>query len=77
MNFWEFAAENPWSTFFLSVVVYYVLRVLLIFCINRPLRAMNIRKHGWPPQHCDADGDFRAATDECAEDTTGSRSKRR
>lgn len=26
---------------------------------NRTLRAINIRKHGWPPPHCDADGDPR------------------
>jgi len=22
------------------------------------IRGYNIRKHGWPPEHCDADGDF-------------------
>jgi hypothetical protein len=26
---------------------------------NRAMRCLNIRKHGWPPPHCDADGDFR------------------
>ncbi len=26
---------------------------------NRILRHWNIRKHGYPPAHCDADGDFR------------------
>jgi len=25
---------------------------------NRALRHRNIMKHGYPPQHCDADGDF-------------------
>jgi hypothetical protein len=25
---------------------------------NRTLRHWNIRKHGYPPSHCDADGDF-------------------
>lgn len=25
---------------------------------NRTLRHGNIRKHGYPPEHCDADGDF-------------------
>ena len=32
---------------------------LLMVVINRPLRHMNIRKHGYPPAHCDADGDFK------------------
>lgn len=26
---------------------------------NRTLRHWNIRKHGYPPAHCDADGDFK------------------
>lgn len=26
---------------------------------NRSLRHWNIRKHGYPPSHCDADGDFK------------------
>lgn len=32
---------------------------ILIHLINRPLRHWNIQKHGWPPPHCDADGDFK------------------
>lgn len=32
---------------------------LLSFAINRPLRHWTIRKHGYPPSHCDADGDFK------------------
>ena len=32
---------------------------VLIFAINRPLRHWTIRKHGYPPKHCDADGDFK------------------
>jgi Na+/serine symporter len=32
---------------------------VLIFVINRPLRHWTIRKHGYPPSHCDADGDFK------------------
>jgi hypothetical protein len=27
--------------------------------VNRFLRHWNIRKHGYPPAHCDADGDFK------------------
>ncbi len=32
---------------------------IIIFAINRPLRHWTIRKHGYPPNHCDADGDFK------------------
>ena len=32
---------------------------LIVISINRPLRHWNIRKHGYPPIHCDADGDFK------------------
>jgi len=32
---------------------------LIIIIINRFLRHWNIRKHGYPPEHCDADGDFK------------------
>jgi hypothetical protein len=28
-------------------------------CWNRFLRHLNIRKHGWPPSHLDADGDWK------------------
>lgn len=36
-----------------------VVTTLIVFIINRPLRHWNIRIHGYPPQHCDADGDFK------------------
>lgn len=26
---------------------------------NRFMRHLNIHKHGYPPAHCDADGDFK------------------
>lgn len=28
-------------------------------CWNRLMRHLNVRKHGWPPAHLDADGDFK------------------
>jgi len=36
---------------------------LIMFLINRPLRHYNINKHGYPPKHCDADGDFKKDND--------------
>ena len=32
---------------------------IIMFIISAPFRYMNIRKHGYPPQHCDADGDIK------------------
>jgi len=37
---------------------------ILNLLINRPLRHANIRKHGYPPTHCDADGDFKDKTND-------------
>jgi hypothetical protein len=31
---------------------------------NRFMRMLNIRKQGWPPPHCDGDGDFKGKDDE-------------
>lgn len=31
---------------------------------NRALRHRNIMKHGYPPEHCDADGDFPEVEDD-------------
>lgn len=39
--------------------ILYILTKFLGFVINRILRYRNIRKYGYPPPHCDADGDFR------------------
>lgn len=60
-DFYKFAADNPWLTFFLAVVLVQGIAQVIIVAINRPLRHWNIRKHGYPPAHCDADGDFKAA----------------
>lgn len=55
MNILQFMVESPLLTFFL---------VLLILCgldemVKTFVRHLNIRKHGWPPSHCDADGYFK------------------
>lgn len=47
---------------FWSFVGYYLILALIANLIanmwNRFWRHFNIRKHGYPPEHCDADGDF-------------------
>jgi len=63
MDIFQFMSDSPFLTFFLACIIGGVVKHIFTMCINRPLRAMNIRKHGWPPEHCDADGDF-ATTEE-------------
>jgi hypothetical protein len=52
----KFMGDHPWLTFFLAL--------LLAEFINRIFRHWNIRKHGYPPAHCDADGDLKEEKDE-------------
>ena len=66
MNLFEFMSDSPWLAFFLAYLGVMVLAkaAQLIFKgFNRIVRHFNIRKCGWPPLHCDADGDFRDAVD--------------
>lgn len=55
MNGWEFMSDSPWLTFFLAVI----LANLLCKSWSMFWRHLNIRKHGWPPEHCDADGSLK------------------
>lgn len=59
MNIYQFMSENPYLTFFLVLIVVQAIAAVLRFLPNRIMRHLNIRKHGYPPAHCDADGDFR------------------
>ena len=55
MTIYQFMSENPFLTFFLVLIVAHAIG----FLFNRIMRHLNIWKHGYPPVHCDADGDFR------------------
>lgn len=57
----KFMGEHPWLTFFLVLIVGEVIVRILVQLPNRVMRHWNIRKHGYPPAHCDADGDFKPA----------------
>lgn len=60
MNIWQFMSDSPWLTFFLAVFVLLPALRLVVWVVGLPFRAVNIRKHGWPPAHLDADGDYKA-----------------
>ena len=55
MDIFAFMSGSPWLTWFLAIIV----SSLIFKIINRMLRTINIYKHGYPPAHCDADGDFK------------------
>ena len=60
MNIFEFMSGSPFLTFAIAFmlvslsvsVVNHLFRVW-----NRMMRMLNIKHHGWPPPHCDADGE--------------------
>lgn len=57
MNIYQFMGEHPLLTFLMLYSILYC----LFLCWNRLMRCLSIRANGWPPPHCDADGDFAKA----------------
>jgi hypothetical protein len=53
--FFTFAADSPVLTFCLF---YMATRTMFLF-YNRTLRTINVAINGWPPEHLDADGDWK------------------
>lgn len=55
MNGYEFMGDY-WLPILLAIYIFarYTFR-----CWSRLLRHLNVRAHGWPPAHLDADGDFK------------------
>lgn len=60
MDIYQFMSDSPILTFFLAVAIGDVVVRVVVNLPNRILRHWNIRKHGYPPAHCDADGDFKS-----------------
>lgn len=59
-DLYTLASEKPWLVFGLALLLVYGLGELVssfFRLLNRITRHLNIRKAGWPPPHCDADGD--------------------
>jgi len=56
MNIYQFMSESPILTFF---IVYFIIQgvgSVIIKVNNKILRAITLFKHGYPPNHWDADG---------------------
>ncbi len=58
MTIIEFFHEHYILAALVIVSVFQIVLTLLFRLPNRFMRHANILKHGWPPSHCDADGDF-------------------
>lgn len=58
MSIYQFISGSPFVACFLAVIIGEVVVRIAVNLPNRILRHWNIRKHGYPPAHCDADGDF-------------------
>jgi len=52
-------SDSPWLTFFLILVIGEIIIRIVVGLPRLILRHLNILNHGWPPVHCDADGDFK------------------
>ena len=63
MTLYDFMSDSPITTIILATMIIPPLSLAIFTLIfrlpNRIMRHWNIRKHGWPPPHCDADGDFK------------------
>lgn len=55
----QFMGAHPILTFFLAIIMAEVVIRVTWGIPNRVMRHWNIHKHGYPPAHCDADGDFK------------------
>lgn len=59
MSLIEYFHEHWFIALCALYLAYFFLFGLFVKLPNRVLRSMTIRKNGWPPAHCDADGDFK------------------
>jgi hypothetical protein len=59
MNLYSFMNESPLTTCILIFIILFFVCNTIFRCFNGLIRHLNIRKHGWPPEHCDADGDIK------------------
>jgi len=56
-GFFKFVGYCIMTGLFLSALL--IPFKMIMFLVNRPLRHYTLRKNGYPPTHCDADGDFK------------------
>jgi len=59
MNAWQVINDSPYLSAIVIVVVALSCLEVAMKGWGRFVRMMILRKHGWPPAHLDADGDFK------------------
>lgn len=59
MNLFEFMSDSPFLSFFLA----YIIAEILLKLGSRAMRSLNVAVRGWPPEHLDADGDWKPEED--------------
>jgi len=60
MNIYDFMSNSPILTFFIVIAIGEV--IVRIF--SRLFRIINLFRNGYPPEYCDADGDFKDKEEE-------------
>ena len=63
MTMWQFASNHPYVFTFIVIWIAAIALQMMGKGFNRFMRHLNVRKHGWPPAHLDADGDWRPGTE--------------
>lgn len=63
MELIKFIFSNFWIWLGFVIILGQILTAI-VNLVNRILRHANIKKHGYPPAHCDADGDFKKENQE-------------
>jgi len=56
----EFVNVNPFISFIIITLMFFLIKYMIYVVPNRILRSRNIKNKGWPPEHLDADGDFKS-----------------
>ena len=59
MTWAQFFYDSPILSILTILAVYYTIKRVCYVLPSRIVKGASIRKHGWPPAHCDADGDFK------------------
>ena len=59
MNLIEFFHEHWFLAFFVLLAVHSIVYAIVFRLPNRILRTIKVVSKGWPPEHLDADGDFK------------------
>jgi hypothetical protein len=59
VTFWDFANQHANEAVCVLLILVPIVAYEMVVLVKSVLRHWNIHKHGYPPPHCDADGDFR------------------